>query len=194
MMNRQGRTQLVLGLLLILLGAWFLADRNLPAFHQLAAKYMEWPVSLVSIGAGIFLLGLILGAPGMSVPAAIVAGIGGIFYYFENIGHWGDWYMWLLVPGFVGVGSILAGLLGEHTSHNMRRGLNLVVISAILFLVFSSFLGGWDKLGNYGPAILIILLGLWLLGRGIFKTWQDNRVYRKPVERRVEAPREEHHE
>lgn len=178
MMNRQGRTQLVLGLVLILLGAWFLADRSLPAFHELVGRYMEWPFSLISIGVGLLLLGLVLGAPGMAVPAAIVAGIGGIFYYFDRIGDFSEWYMWLLVPGFVGVGSVLAGLLGENTRHNVRRGLNLMVISAVLFLVFSSVLGGWDRLGSYGPAILIILLGLWLLGNGIFRTWRQVRTPR----------------
>ena len=175
-MNKQGRTQLVLGVMLIILGAWFLADRSLPAFHDLVARYTEWPFSLVAIGAGLFVLGLILGSPSMSVPAAIVAGIGGLFFYFERIGSWADWYMWLLIPGFVGVGSILTGLLGEHTRHNLRRGLNLMVISAVLFLVFSSFLGRWNQFGNYGPAILIILLGLWVLGNGIFGTLRRNRA------------------
>jgi hypothetical protein len=189
-MNRQSRTQLVMGVLLMLLGAWFLADRNLPAFHDLVARYTEWPISLVTIGAGLLVLGLVLGSPGMAVPAAVVAGIGGIFYYFERLGDWGDWYMWLLIPGFVGVGSILAGLLGEHTRANIRRGLNLMVISAVLFLVFSSFLGGWTRLGNYGPAILIILLGLWLLGNGLFRTWRRDRLMRKAEE----MPREEPHE
>jgi hypothetical protein len=179
-MSRQGRTQLVLGILLIALGAWFLADRSLPAFHDLVTRYMQWPFSLITIGVGLLVLGLILGAPGMAVPAAVVAGIGGIFYYFDRIGNWSDWYMWLLVPGFVGVGSVLAGLLGEHTRHNISRGLNLMVISAVLFLVFSSLLGGWQQLGNYGPAILIILLGLWVLGNGLFRTWKQNRIFNRP--------------
>ena len=192
-MNRQGRTQLVLGLLLILLGAWFLADRSLPAFHELVARYTEWPFSLVAIGAGLFVLGLILGSPGMSVPAAIVAGIGGLFYYFESIGSWADWYMWLLVPGFVGVGSILAGLLGEHTRHNLRRGLNLMVISAVLFLVFSSLLGRWDQLGSYGPAILIILLGLWVLGNGIFRSVRREKPMPNVIQAPIETPKEDDH-
>lgn len=174
-MNRQGRTQLVLGILLIALGAWFFADRSLPAFHDLVSKYAQWPFSLVFIGAGLFVLGLILGAPGMSVPAAIVAGLGGLFYYFEKIGSYTDWYMWLLIPGFVGVGSILAGLLGDNTRHNLRNGLNSIVVSAVLFLVFSSFFGRWNLMGQFGPAILLILLGLWVLGSGLFRTWRRNK-------------------
>jgi hypothetical protein len=70
----------------------------------------------------------------------------------------------------VGVGVLLQGLLGEDTRRNLRHGLNLMVVSAVLFLVFSAFLGGWDLLGNFGPAILLILLGLWVLGSGLYRS------------------------
>ncbi|MDP1714845.1 MAG: hypothetical protein Q8L41_08875 [Anaerolineales bacterium] len=173
-MNRQGRTQLALGVILILLGAWFLLDKTLPAFHSLFNKYTEFPFNLFLIGGGIFIVGLVLGQPGLSVPAAIVAGLGGIFYYQESANDYGSWsYMWALIPGFVGVGSVLAGVLGDNTAHNIKRGLNLMVISAVLFLVFSSFFGGWALLGNFGPAILLILLGLWLLGIGLYRSFRN---------------------
>ncbi|MDO8753083.1 MAG: hypothetical protein Q7J80_04240 [Anaerolineales bacterium] len=114
-----------------------------------------------------------VGQPGLAIPAAIVAGLGGIFYYQETANDYGSWsYMWALIPGFVGVGSVLAGLLGENTAHNIKRGLNLMVISAVLFLVFSSFLGGWALLGNFGPAILLILLGVWVLGSGLYRSFR----------------------
>lgn len=173
-MNRQGRSQLALGVILILLGAWFLLDKSVPAFHTIFEKYTEWPVNMLLIGAVIFIVGLVLGQPGMAVPAAIVAGIGGIFYYQEATNSYDSWsYMWALIPGFVGVGSILAGLLGDSTAHNIKRGLNLMVVSAVLFLVFSSFFGGWELFGNYGPAILLILLGLWVLGSGIYRSYRN---------------------
>jgi hypothetical protein len=175
-MNRQGRTQLALGVILILLGAWFLADKSVPAFHLLFSKYTEFPFNMILIGGGIFIVGLVLGQPGMSVPAAIVAGIGGIFYYQETANDYASWsYMWALIPGFVGVGSILAGLLGDSTAHNLKRGLNMMVISAVLFLVFASFFGGLDVLGNYGPAILLILLGVWVLGSGLYRSFRNKR-------------------
>jgi len=174
-MNRQGRTQLTIGVILILLGAWFLLDKSVPAFHAIFEKYAEWPMNMFLIGAGIFIVGLVLGQPGLAVPAAIVAGLGGIFYYQQATNNFGSWsYMWTLIPGFVGVGSILAGLLGDNTAHNLKRGLNMMVISAVLFLVFSSFFGGWELLGNYGPAILLILLGLWVLGSGLYRSFRKS--------------------
>ena len=173
-MNKKGRSQLALGVILILLGAWFLADKSIPAFHSFFDKYTEWPVNMLLIGGAIFILGLVLGQPGMSVPAAIVAGLGGIFYYQNATGNFASWsYMWALIPGFIGVGTIVAGLLGENTAQNLKHGLNMVVISAVLFLVFSSFFGGWELLGNYGPSILLILLGLWVLGSGLFRTFRN---------------------
>jgi len=176
MNNTRGRSQLALGVILILLGAWFLADKSVPAFHSLFNQYTEFPLNMVVIGAGIFIVGLVLGQPGMSVPAAIVAGIGGIFYYQEMMEDYDSWsYMWALIPGFVGFGSVLAGLLGERTARNLKHGLNLMVISAVLFLVFSSFFGGWTLLGNYGPAILLILLGVWVLGSGLYRSFRNKR-------------------
>ena len=173
-MNKQGRSQLALGVILILLGAWFLLDKSVPAFHDIFDQYTKWPVNMLLIGAGIFIFGLVLGQPGMSVPAAIVAGLGGIFYYQQATENFGSWsYMWALIPGFVGVGTVLAGILGENTAQNIKHGLNLMVISAVLFLVFSSFLGGWTLLGNYGPAILLILLGVWVLGSGLFRSFRN---------------------
>jgi hypothetical protein len=109
----------------------------------------------------------------MAVPAAIVAGIGGIFIYQEAHDDYASWaYMWTLIPGFVGAGSILSGLLGENAAHNLKHGLNAMVFSAVLFVIFSSFFGGWQLLGNYGPAVVLILLGLWVLGSGLFNTFR----------------------
>jgi hypothetical protein len=171
-MNKQGRTQLALGVILILLGAWFLLDQTMPAFHKIFSQYTQWPVNMLLIGGAIFIVGLVLGQPGLAVPASIVAGIGGIFYSQDMTGDASSWsYMWTLIPGFVGVGTVLQGLLGESARHNIRRGLNLMVVSAVLFLVFSSFLGNSKVLGDYGAPILLILLGVYVLGRGLYRSF-----------------------
>lgn len=172
-MNKTGRSQLALGVILLLVGGWFLLNQVNPSFQNFFEPYTEWPVNMLLIGAGILVIGLATGSPGMAVPAAIVAGIGGIFYYQETSGNWDSWsYMWTLIPGFVGVGTVLQGLLGENTGPNLKRGLNLMVISAVLFLVFAAFLGGWNILGEFGPAVLLILLGLYVLGSGLYKTFR----------------------
>ncbi|MBI2332128.1 MAG: hypothetical protein HYU84_08225, partial [Chloroflexi bacterium] len=162
-MNKTGRSQLALGIILILIGGWFLLNQTMPEFRDFFEPYTQWPVNMLLIGAGILVIGLATGSPSLAVPAAIVTGIGGIFYYQETTGNYESWsYMCALIPGFVGVGVILQGLLGENTGYNLKRGLNLMVISAVLFLVFAAFLGGWNILGEFGPAVLLILLGLWV--------------------------------
>lgn len=77
--------------------------------------------------------------------------------------------MWALIPGFVGVGTILAGLLGENTRRSLSHGLNLVIISTVMFLVFATFFGDLSILGDYGAAIILILLGVYILIRGFVR-------------------------
>ena len=167
---RQNRSNLFLGILLILIGAWLVVTRQVPAVREWLDDSFTWPMWTIGAGLLIFLIGLITGAPGMSIPAAIVAGIGGILYYQNSTDNFGSWaYMWTLIPGFVGIGTILAGLLGEHTRQNLARGLNLIVISAVMFLIFATFFGGLSILGDYGAAILLILLGLYILARGFMR-------------------------
>jgi hypothetical protein len=150
-MNETRRNTLAIGILLILLGGFFLAQIFWPGLTML----VSWPVIIIAVGAGLFLLGLIIRAPGMSVPAAIVAGIGGILYYQNQTGEWGSWsYMWALIPGFVGVGIIVGGLLGDKAL-KVADGLRQVVISLVLFLVFGAFFGGFRGLGDYWPLLLI---------------------------------------
>lgn len=170
---KTNRGQLALGIILILLGAWFVLQRQVPAFSELLGPYMEWPYSLVLAGAVILVVGLLLGATGLAVPAAVVAGIGGILVYQQQTGSYDSWsYMWALIPGFVGAGNVIAGLLGGGR-HQLRSGLNLVVVSAVLFLVFASIFGELTFLGAFGPAVLLILLGIWLVARGLIRRSSD---------------------
>jgi hypothetical protein len=172
-MNKQVRSQLVLGLILILLGAWFVISRTVPSLADFANKMFEWPFTLMWIGALILVVGLFTGNPGAAVPATIVAGIGVIFYLNDTYaGGQAAWfYMWTLIPGFIGIGSIFAGLLGDNTRQNLKSGFNSLIFSAVAFLIFASIFGGLNLLGNYGPAILLIALGVWLLGRSLWKSF-----------------------
>ena len=65
---------------------------------------MSWPLIVVAVGAGLLVLGLLVGAPEMAIPAVIVGGIGGILYYQNLSGNWASWsYLWTLIPGFSGL-------------------------------------------------------------------------------------------
>jgi hypothetical protein len=174
---RRERSNLILGILLILFGGWLVITRQVPALQDWLDNNFTWPMWTIGAGLLILLIGLITGAPGMAVPASIIAGIGGILYYQNQTGDFGSWsYMWALIPGFVGIGTILAGLLGEDMRANIARGLNLIAISTVLFLVFGTFFGGLSILGDYGAAILLIVLGVYVLARGFVRIGGQNET------------------
>lgn len=167
---RRNRSTLILGVLLILIGIWLVISRQVPELQRWLDVEFSWPMWTIGAGILIFIIGLLTGAPGMAVPASIVTGIGCILYYQNANDDYGSWaYMWTLIPGFVGVGLILAGLLGENTRKNISSGLNLIVISLVMFLIFGTLFGGLGILGPYGPAILLIALGVYILVRGLIR-------------------------
>ncbi|UCH60714.1 MAG: hypothetical protein JSV61_04350 [Anaerolineales bacterium] len=168
-MNTRSKNNLALGLILVLLGGWFLVLRLVPGLEVWADFWFDWPIFVVGAGVLLLFIGLLTGATGMAVPATIVGGIGGLLYWQNATGNWESWaYAWALIPGFVGLGVIFAGLLGKTPRQGLREGGNLIVISLVLFAIFSSFLGGNNLLGAYWP-VLLILLGLWMVVRPLFK-------------------------
>jgi hypothetical protein len=54
--------------------------------------------------------------------------------------------------------------------------LNLLVISAVMFLIFGALFGGLGILGPNGPAILLIALGLYILLRGFLRNRGPNEA------------------
>ena len=169
-MNKKNRTQLVLGLLLIIVAGWLIATRIKPDLANLLHFPFAWPMWVVAAGAGLLLLGLLVGAPDMAIPACITAGIGGILYYQNATGNWASWsYMWTLIPAFVGIGQILTGIIGGNFVHDLREGLKPILVSAVMFTIFATIFNAWTIFGNlssYVPIVLLFLLGLWFIVRG----------------------------
>ena len=168
-MNRQRRSNLVMGFLLILVGAVLLTARLVPELRGWLDLW-SWPVYVIAAGAGLFLLGLLLGEPDLAIPACIVGGIGGILYWQNMTGNWDTWaFVWTLIPGFTGVGTVISGLLGTEARRRkvVGDGLQTILVSAVMFLIFASFFGR-SLLGDYWPALLI-LLGLILMARVVFQ-------------------------
>ncbi|MFZ2096631.1 MAG: DUF5668 domain-containing protein [Anaerolineales bacterium] len=164
-MSKERRSDLVFGIILLIIGGWFLASQfNLvPSLNEIMNIQYQWPLIVIGVGVFLFLLGLLVRAPGLCAPASIVGGIGGILYWSNATGRWGDWsYLWTMIPGFVGVGVILSTLLGGQERGGYREGLRLILISAILFIIFVILFSGQGFLIKYWP-ILIILVGIWII-------------------------------
>jgi hypothetical protein len=162
-MQTKVRSQLALGLLLILAGAWFFAVQVIPGLGDL----FQWPSILIGFGVLLLVLGLVVNAPGLAIPATIITGIGGLLAWQNATGHWESWaYAWALIPGFVGVGIVLMGALEGTLANRWREGGTLILISLIMFAIFGSFLGGLGTFGPYWP-LLLVVLGLILLGQSL---------------------------
>jgi hypothetical protein len=168
-MDRKRRGSIAVAVLLILLGTVWLATQLFPDLQIWENISFDWPWIVIGVGVLLLVIGLLAGEPDMAIPACIVGGIGCLLYYQNSTGDWGSWaYAWALIPGFAGLGTILAGLLKGNSPGMLRDGLNMIVVSAVLFVIFGSFLGGLDLLGPYWP-LLLILAGLWILFQGFWR-------------------------
>jgi hypothetical protein len=166
-MDKKRRSNLAGGIVLVLLGVWFLLTQFVPGLELRIFGADGWPLIIVSVGVILLIIGLLTGVPEMAVPACIVGGIGGLLYWQNATGNWESWaYAWALIPGFVGVGTALSGIIAGKRGE-ITAGAWLVLISLILFAIFASFLGGPNLFGDYWP-VLLIGLGLLILIRGMF--------------------------
>ena len=152
------------GLILILIGAWFLAVQFVPQLKDWAEG--KWSLTIIGIGAVFLVVSLLNNIPGLSIPAFIIGGIGSLLYYQNVTGDWGSWaYAWTLIPGFVGLG-LLFFSLQTRDKGTTKAGFILLFISTILFAVFGSFLGAPKAIIQYWP-LLLIVAGLWSMLRAL---------------------------
>jgi LiaI-LiaF-like transmembrane region len=167
-MDANRRSGLVGGLLLILLGGAFLAAQFVPGFQTWFSAEKSWPLIVVAIGVLLLVLALALRTPPLAVPGCIVGGIGCMLYYQNATGDWESWaYAWTLIPGFVGLGVMVSGLLEGQPIRSLAAGLWMILISLVAFAVFGSFLGT-GRFTAYWP-VLLILGGLLMLGQTILR-------------------------
>jgi protein-S-isoprenylcysteine O-methyltransferase Ste14 len=163
-MGQRSRTNLAAGLLLILVGAIFLAIQIAPGLFTWFQPELNWPLFVVGAGFVLLVIGLLAGEPGMAVPASIVGGIGGLLYWQNLTGRWDTWsYAWTLIPGFVGLGVILSGILSGQTAQSLRDGGRTVLVSLVLFAVFGTLMGA-NFTGVVWPSLLIAAGVLLLIG------------------------------
>ena len=166
---KANRSNLIFGLLLVLIGGYFLAVQFFPQFDL--GRYLDfsWPVWVIAAGGLLLVLGLLTRTPEMAIPASIVAGIGGILWVQNTYNNWATWnYAWALIPGFVGVGILLSGLLGgRNVREAVREGGRLVIISATLFILFGAVFAG-GRMRDLWP-LIPIGFGVWLLLEPLLK-------------------------
>jgi hypothetical protein len=165
-MDRKTRSPLAAGLILIVLGVFFLVIRIVPSLTDA----LSWPFIVIGMGIVFMAIALVANSPGLAVPACILGGIGGILAWQNAAGAWWTWsYVWALIPGFVGVGIIVSGLLEGRLLKAVLDGMWPILIGLLLFFVFGSFFGGlpwFGSLWGFGLIAVGILILLRPLARG----------------------------
>ncbi len=169
-MNASQRKSITSGILLVLIGLAFLAVQLIPSIRIWIEGQYAWPMNVILVALGLVVIGALTGEADMLVPASIVGGIGSILY-LQNSGilTWESWaYAWTLIPGFVGLGVFLSGVI-KWKKKQAFEGLQTMLVSAVLFLVFGSLIGdafGYFPFSTYLP-ILLIALGIFLFIRAL---------------------------
>lgn len=169
-MENRNHSNIRLGLVLILLGIFFVFVQAFPAFRGLFSPAHTPDVILFGVAILLAFIGLATGAAGMAIPVCIIAGIGGIFYWqtASGVGPLSWAYAWALIPGFVGLGILLRTIFSGWPWRGMEEGIWMIALSVILFLVFAAAFGNWSILGPYWP-VLLIVLGVISLIRSFFR-------------------------
>ncbi len=165
---RRTRGNLIFGLLLVLVGGYLLVAQFYPQLKFWETANITWPVWILLLAVGMFVFGLLVGAPGMAVPATIVGGIGCILWYQTVTGDFASWlYLWTLIPGFVGVGMLLTGLLEGRVRAVLGAAIWLIVISLVLLIIFGGLFGA-GLVETYWP-VALIAVGLLILIRPLLR-------------------------
>ena len=172
-MEKRNSSQVAIGIALLLVGVLMLSFQFVPDLRQLIAPYASWPMLIGIFGLFLIFIGFFSRNPESITGGCFFIGLAGIFTYQNNTQDWASWaYMWTLFGAFSGAGTILSGFVAAQPQKKIIRGMRDILFSAIMFFLFSSFLGGKNWIGPYWP-ILLILAGLILLMKPFFAKFMD---------------------
>jgi hypothetical protein len=150
---KSNRGRISFAMLLIVVGAWYLAIEIFPGLKNMAYGNGTWPLQIIGLGLLFAVVAILSWTPAFFIPASIITGIGGLLYWQNSTGNWASWlYMWTLIPGFAGFGLLLFGLLARKRGAYLSGMWNLFS-SLILFGIFASAFSGLD----FG--LIVLLMG-----------------------------------
>lgn len=168
-MNTNNRLYLVMGILLFVLGAVFLAFNFIPGLTFRST----WPLIFLIIAVAFYAPVLIWpgarrGLSALFIPGSIFLVLGLIFLYNTLSHDWVSWaYAWILIPGSVGLGMALASWIGQWHNDVTSVGIWMGLVSLALFAFFAAIFGGLI-IKTIGAGVLIVS-GILLLVRSLRK-------------------------
>jgi len=165
-----GGQAIVMGVILIVIGTIYLAIEFIPRLRDIDVAHYGWPVFVIVPGLVLIgVAGAIPEASGLCVPGAIVImaglvlGIQNVFNLFATAT-----YTWaLVVPGGVGLGMWLQGLVNESPGLRLS-GAQTMGAAFILFLLSALFFESITHVsGVRFPFLVRLLLPLLFIVVGI---------------------------
>jgi peptidoglycan/LPS O-acetylase OafA/YrhL len=152
------RSSSVWGVTLILLGVFFISGQFFPRVFD---NDRLWPFSVIGVGAAFLVLAASSAVGPLAIPGCIMGGIG-VMLYWQNATHnWESWaYAWTLIPGFIGIGFLVWGLINRRLRRLLRSNLVLVGVSLLAFFIFWTLFtnGQWTW-----PLIIVGMGAIFLL-------------------------------
>jgi hypothetical protein len=180
-MERRASGSLILGLLLVLVGAAYLVGQYVPRpFLQVDLGHYSWPLFVIVPGLALLAVGVTnRAASGLCIPGAIVTMTGVVLAIQNTFDLFATWaYAWALVaPGGVGLGMFIQGVSTGRPGLR-AAGVRTMGMGAAIFLVGAAFFEGvihisGREFGFVGQLLLPLLLigvGGWLLLRRALPT------------------------
>jgi hypothetical protein len=175
-MERRAGGSLILGLLLIVVGAAYLIGQYAPRpFADIDVGHYGWPLFVIVPGIVMLAAGISNRASsGLCIPGAIVTVAGVVLAIQNAFDLFATWaYAWALVaPGGAGLGVFIQGIVTGQAGQR-AAGLRTMGIGVTIFLVGAAFFEGvihisgreFGVVGQLLLPALLIVVGLWLLVR-----------------------------
>lgn len=159
-MKNINRGYLIAGIGLVFLGVLFIIF-NL--FSKITGA-QTWPIILLVAAFGFFLPALVWPQSkkelaSLYIPGAILFVLGAIFLFNTLTDQWGNvWlFAWLLIPGSVGLGLMLASWIGQWSHSVWTVGAWIAAISLVLFAVLAGLFGKSLPIKYTGAGCLLVL-------------------------------------
>lgn len=168
-MDRQNRSRIVVGAILVLLGMFFLFSQFMNMVFNISIGRYTWPFIILVPGVLLYISAFLTDektGQALIIPGSIISALG-LLMFFQNVtGLWASWaYAWaFLFPTSVGIGQIVFGML-RGGDELVREGWKLARIGLIILVigfVFFELLIGVSGFGFFGlrgfcfPVVLII--------------------------------------
>ena len=175
-MERRASGSLILGLLLVLVGAAYLFGQYVPRpLFAVDLGHYGWPLFVIVPGLALLAVGVTnRSVSGLCIPGAIVTMTGIVLAIQNTFDLFATWaYAWALVaPGGVGLGLFIQGVTTGQPALR-AAGLRTMGIGAAIFLVGAAFFEGvihisgkeFGFVGQLVLPLLLIAVGAWLLVR-----------------------------